>query len=200
MNKFRELAHTTTSCVYLANHSHTNPPQGLLGTLLMSLVVWSFIGMLFGFSMGAFYSWCGVLVFSGYIVVDTQMIMDKLGYDDYIIATIELYLDIINLFLYILRSSPSFQAPTPSPRPFLKEPPPSSKNPPPIFEEPPPNPPHYRRFCATVVRTFATGCVHCFIIALLPQPAHGRMGASEPEARLELLCVVRAFAVDGVTR
>mmetsp|Transcript_39185 Transcript_39185/g.90273 ORF Transcript_39185/g.90273 Transcript_39185/m.90273 type:complete len:171 (-) Transcript_39185:139-651(-) len=77
--------------------------HGLLGTLLMSLVVWSFIGMLFGFSMGAFYSWCGVLVFSGYIVVDTQMIMDKLGYDDYIIATIELYLDIINLFLYILR-------------------------------------------------------------------------------------------------
>ena len=39
------------------------------------------------------------------------MIMDKLGYDDYIIATIELYLDIINLFLYILRSPPSSQAP-----------------------------------------------------------------------------------------
>ena len=31
------------------------------------------------------------------------MICQKLGYDDYIVAALELYLDIINLFLRIIR-------------------------------------------------------------------------------------------------
>merc|ERR1712224_504809 len=45
----------------------------------------------------------GALIFSGYIVYDTHRITKVFGYDDYIIAAIELYLDIINLFLYILQ-------------------------------------------------------------------------------------------------
>jgi FtsH-binding integral membrane protein len=39
----------------------------------------------------------------GYIVFDTYMITSRLGYDDYIVAAIELYLDLVNLFLYILK-------------------------------------------------------------------------------------------------
>ena len=31
------------------------------------------------------------------------MLCNRLGYDDYIPAAIELYLDLVNLFLYILR-------------------------------------------------------------------------------------------------
>ena len=76
---------------------------GLLMSILTSLIVWSFFCMMFGFSTGALYSWIGTLLFCGFIVIDTQMIIHKLGYDDYIIASIELYLDIINLFLFILR-------------------------------------------------------------------------------------------------
>ena len=76
---------------------------GLLISILWSLVVWGLFCMIFGLSSGAVYSWIGTLLFCGFIVVDTQMIMDKLGYDDYIIASIELYLDILNLFLFILR-------------------------------------------------------------------------------------------------
>ena len=49
------------------------------------------------------YAYCGSLVFMGYIVFDTYMITQRLGYDDYIVAAIELYLDVINLFLYILQ-------------------------------------------------------------------------------------------------
>jgi FtsH-binding integral membrane protein len=37
------------------------------------------------------------------MVYDTYMITQRLGYDDYIVAAIELYLDVINLFLYVLQ-------------------------------------------------------------------------------------------------
>ncbi|KAF5269166.1 hypothetical protein FQR65_LT02466 [Abscondita terminalis] len=45
----------------------------------------------------------GALLFSLFIVFDTQMIMQTLSPEEYILATINLYLDIINLFLHILR-------------------------------------------------------------------------------------------------
>ncbi|XP_014788210.1 protein lifeguard 4 [Octopus bimaculoides] len=45
----------------------------------------------------------GAIVFSLFIVFDTHMMMHKLSAEEYIVASINLYLDIINLFLYILR-------------------------------------------------------------------------------------------------
>jgi len=45
----------------------------------------------------------GALLFCLFIVFDTQMLMQTLSPEEYILATINLYLDIINLFLYILR-------------------------------------------------------------------------------------------------
>eukprot|EP01006_Ploeotia_vitrea_P021846 TRINITY_DN54258_c0_g1_i2.p2 TRINITY_DN54258_c0_g1~~TRINITY_DN54258_c0_g1_i2.p2 ORF type:complete len:261 (+),score=130.39 TRINITY_DN54258_c0_g1_i2:13-795(+) len=45
----------------------------------------------------------GALVFSAYIVFDTFLILNKLGPDDYVFAALNLYLDVINLFLYILQ-------------------------------------------------------------------------------------------------
>jgi len=41
----------------------------------------------------------GVMLFSLYIVFDASMICNKLGYDDYVVAVFELYLDIIYYFL-----------------------------------------------------------------------------------------------------
>ena len=64
--------------------------SGLLTSLLVSLIVWGFFCSLFGFSTNGLYSWLGTLIFSGYVVVDTQRIMHKFGVDDYIIAAIEL--------------------------------------------------------------------------------------------------------------
>jgi len=48
------------------------------------------------------YSLFGALLFSAFIIFDTWKIANILSPDDYIIACNELYLDIINLFLYIL--------------------------------------------------------------------------------------------------
>ena len=40
---------------------------------------------------------------AGFIIFDTHMIMTRVSPEEYVIATIELYLDIINLFIQILR-------------------------------------------------------------------------------------------------
>lgn len=52
------------------------------------------------------YSCLGVFLFSIYLIHDTQLIIGnhelKLSVDEYIFAALNLYLDIINLFLYIL--------------------------------------------------------------------------------------------------
>ena len=39
----------------------------------------------------------------GFIIYDTQMSMTRVSPEEYIIATIKLYLDIINLFIEILK-------------------------------------------------------------------------------------------------
>merc|ERR1712166_1706923 len=64
-----------------------------------------FINMLFPIGGGlgrAVFSLMGALLFSGYILYDTSVIMLHMGPDDYIMASVSLYLDIINLFLYLL--------------------------------------------------------------------------------------------------
>ena len=49
----------------------------------------------------------GVVMFSVYLVFDLQMVMGghkvALGPDEYVFAALNLYLDVINLFLYILQ-------------------------------------------------------------------------------------------------
>ncbi|KAJ8301869.1 hypothetical protein KUTeg_020856 [Tegillarca granosa] len=45
----------------------------------------------------------GALLFSLFIIFDTHMLMHKLSPEEYILAAINLYLDILNLFIYILR-------------------------------------------------------------------------------------------------
>ncbi|XP_064487058.1 protein lifeguard 4-like [Ornithodoros turicata] len=45
----------------------------------------------------------GAALFSFFIIFDTHMIMHRVSPEEYIMATIELYMDIINLFLHILR-------------------------------------------------------------------------------------------------
>ncbi|RVE52052.1 hypothetical protein evm_003330 [Chilo suppressalis] len=48
-------------------------------------------------------SFGGAIVFSLFLVFDTQQMMIYLSPEEYILATINLYMDILNLFLYILR-------------------------------------------------------------------------------------------------
>ncbi|KAI7861768.1 inhibitor of apoptosis-promoting Bax1-domain-containing protein [Spinellus fusiger] len=45
----------------------------------------------------------GVIIFSGYIIFDTFLIFNRYSPEDYIMASVSLYMDIINLFLRILQ-------------------------------------------------------------------------------------------------
>ena len=45
----------------------------------------------------------GVILFSGFILYDTSNILRKYDVEDYTSATLSLYLDILNLFLFLLR-------------------------------------------------------------------------------------------------
>ena len=43
------------------------------------------------------------IVFCGYIIFDTYMIFERMCPEEYIMASVELYLDVLNLFVSILR-------------------------------------------------------------------------------------------------
>ncbi|XP_053976317.1 protein lifeguard 4-like [Hylaeus volcanicus] len=45
----------------------------------------------------------GAIIMSMFIVFDTRLIMHTLSPEEYILATINIYLDVVNLFVYILR-------------------------------------------------------------------------------------------------
>ncbi|KAG8578013.1 hypothetical protein GDO81_010356 [Engystomops pustulosus] len=45
----------------------------------------------------------GALLFCGFIIYDTHLLMHKLSPEEHILAAINLYLDMINLFLHLLR-------------------------------------------------------------------------------------------------
>lgn len=75
---------------------------GGLSAGLFGLMLCGFLGSIFGFGGGLLFSAFGALLFCGYIVYDTWRVMEVYGCDDAIVASIDLYLDIVNLFLYIL--------------------------------------------------------------------------------------------------
>jgi len=76
-----------------------------LFTALIVLLVWGVFAQFFSFGLGGrmLFSLLGALLFSGYILYDTSNLLHRLGPDDYIVAAISLFLDIINLFLNLLQ-------------------------------------------------------------------------------------------------
>jgi FtsH-binding integral membrane protein len=67
-------------------------------------MVFSFVKILFpmGKTLTLVYGCVAALIFSGFIIYDTDNLIKRFSYDEYVIAAIELYLDIINLFQAIL--------------------------------------------------------------------------------------------------
>ena len=76
-----------------------------LGGMLWGLILTSFVYAFLPHTSTSELVYGGVaaLVFSGYILVDTQLVMRKFHVEEEIAAAISLYLDILNLFLAILR-------------------------------------------------------------------------------------------------
>jgi len=72
---------------------------------LWALIIFGFMAMFFPHNsmVELGYSGIAALIFSAYILVDTQLIMRHYHPEEEIAAAISLYLDIINLFLAILR-------------------------------------------------------------------------------------------------
>ncbi|KAI8818771.1 transmembrane BAX inhibitor motif-containing protein [Fimicolochytrium jonesii] len=72
---------------------------------LWVLVISGFIQLFFPFGSAANFAIAvgTALLFCGFICFDTQMILTRLSPEEYIVASVELYLDILNLFLAILR-------------------------------------------------------------------------------------------------
>lgn len=79
--------------------------QSALYAGLWLLIISGFVMMFFPRSTGVELAWSGIsaLLFSAYIMVDTQLILRKVHVEEEIAAAISLYLDILNLFLAILR-------------------------------------------------------------------------------------------------
>ncbi|ROT41033.1 UPF0005-domain-containing protein [Sodiomyces alkalinus F11] len=72
---------------------------------LWGLILFGFMAAFFPYSSTTelVYGGLAALIFSGYILVDTQLVMRKHHVEEEIAAAISLYLDIVNLFLAILR-------------------------------------------------------------------------------------------------
>ncbi|KAI8972294.1 inhibitor of apoptosis-promoting Bax1-domain-containing protein [Pilobolus umbonatus] len=69
------------------------------------MIIASIVEIFFPFSRGLQLAFAilGVILFSGYILFDTYNIFNRYSPEDYIMASVSLYLDIINLFLQILK-------------------------------------------------------------------------------------------------
>ncbi|KAG2469449.1 LFG4 protein, partial [Polypterus senegalus] len=107
------------SCDPIKNFVHSSPAVVLIAALgSLGLIValsiyrlqhptnlYLLLGFLFFHSdtMDLLFSAAGALVFCGFIIYDTHLLMHKLSPEEYILASINLYLDIINLFLHLLR-------------------------------------------------------------------------------------------------
>ncbi|KAJ6730809.1 BAX INHIBITOR-RELATED [Salix viminalis] len=71
---------------------------------VMVLIVFSLIQILFplGRISVMIYGCLASIIFCGYIIYDTDNLIKRFSYDEYIWASVSLYLDIINLFLSLL--------------------------------------------------------------------------------------------------
>ena len=57
---------------------------------------------MWGTVMNTVYASIGAVLFSLYLIVDLWLTYEIYEIDDYVIAAVDIYLDIINIFIYIL--------------------------------------------------------------------------------------------------
>jgi FtsH-binding integral membrane protein len=77
---------------------------GMLFIGVIGLVIAGIVSMFVHAALlSMIYSVAGVLIFSGFVLYDTSQIMLRLAPEDAVMGAVSLYLDFINLFLFILR-------------------------------------------------------------------------------------------------
>jgi len=78
---------------------------GILITVLNSMILFSFANLFFKFQIiYQIQLYIGLLVMSGFVIYDTQVIVEKSrgGNKDYIVHSLDLFLDFVNIFRYLL--------------------------------------------------------------------------------------------------
>jgi len=107
------IALTAFACLTGSDFTGMGP---YLYAALSAMICFSFVMFIFSWITGTpvshdirtVYALFGVVLFSLYIVYDTQLIIGgehkkyEYGVDDYVFAALSIYLDIINLFLFLL--------------------------------------------------------------------------------------------------
>ncbi|KAG7166829.1 protein lifeguard 1-like [Homarus americanus] len=82
--------------------------SGLLFVLLISLLMFGIFAAIFQSKvLNIMYACLGALLFSAYLVFDTQIMLGgnhklAISPEEYVFAALNLYLDVVNLFMYIL--------------------------------------------------------------------------------------------------
>ncbi|UJF31523.1 Bax inhibitor-1/YccA family protein [Paenibacillus hexagrammi] len=78
---------------------------GFLFAATIGLVIMSLVNLFFTFgsAMSIVWSMIGILIFSGWILYDVSQYRDGVAAEEVPLAALNIYLDFINLFLYILR-------------------------------------------------------------------------------------------------
>ena len=115
------LAMTAAATCALSVYAFTTktdftPWVGVLWMVLIGFIVFSILYSIFIYPYSSlkvdktfYFIGCivGLIIYSLYLIIDTQLMIGKFGLkyeiDDYIIVALNLYLDIINLFLYLLK-------------------------------------------------------------------------------------------------
>ena len=78
--------------------------QGTLVIACLALVLVGLVGALVDMpALHVLVAYAGIVVFSGFVLYDTSCMLTSMTPDDAIVASVQLYLDIVNLFLYILQ-------------------------------------------------------------------------------------------------
>ncbi len=75
---------------------------GFLAMGLFGMIGVSIAGLLFGFHVGVWYSLAGAMLFSGYILYDTSRLLHSRATAKPLPFAIELFTDVVLLFMYIL--------------------------------------------------------------------------------------------------
>lgn len=77
---------------------------GLLFAGLGALLLFGIVGLFFPtLLMQSIIAGFGIVTFSGLVLYDTSLMLHHLTADDAVVAAVQLYLDFVNLFLYILQ-------------------------------------------------------------------------------------------------
>ncbi|MEZ5989784.1 MAG: Bax inhibitor-1 family protein [Planctomycetota bacterium] len=99
----------TTTCVFLGLTAYVfitkqdfSWMRGILTTVLFGMIGVGICALIFGFQLGFLFNLVGALLFSGYILYDTSNILHHHRSDEALPAAIELFVDVVLLFWYLL--------------------------------------------------------------------------------------------------